>query len=271
MVAASSPAAAAPRAMRTRFGRLVTELLQRDDGFGLRIGRHAGPPKDRRRRQIGGAIAQLDHHALGGLLADAGDAGQRGDVAGLHQARELVDADARQHRQRDLRADAADLLHVAEQAALALAQEAVQRDAVFLLRVMREQRDLAADLRQVVERAHRRFEFVADAVDVHHQPGRLLVDEDALQASDHVTSLLHSREGGSSDSVLEPAPIAEARCRRITDSRLRGYDQWCTTSFGSSFAHVHAQPLRRAHMRMRDRDGQRVGGVGLQLARAASA
>jgi hypothetical protein len=80
-----------------------------------------------------------------------------------------------QHRQRDLRADAADLLHVAEQAALALAQEAVQRHAVFLLRVVGEQEHLAAHVGQVVEGAHRRFQFVADAMHVDHQPRRLLV------------------------------------------------------------------------------------------------
>src|SRR3546814_1883994 len=64
---------------------------------------------------IGGhAFAQFEHDALGGLLADAGDADERGHVAGLHQARELVDAGARQHRQRDLRADAADPLRSEE-------------------------------------------------------------------------------------------------------------------------------------------------------------
>src|SRR3546814_4268634 len=42
-------------------------------------------------------------------------------------------------RQRDLRADPADLQQVAEQHALTLMQEAVQRDAVFLHRMMDEQ------------------------------------------------------------------------------------------------------------------------------------
>ena len=106
-------------------------------------------------------------------------------MAGLHQLRERVDAHARQHRQRDLRADAADLLHVAEQPALGQREEAVQRHAVLLLRVVRVQRYLAADVGQVVESAHRRLELVADAVHVDDQPRRLLVDERALESSDH--------------------------------------------------------------------------------------
>jgi hypothetical protein len=106
-------------------------------------------------------------------------------IAGLQQAREFVDASAGEHRQRDLRANPGHFLHVPEQPALALAQEAVQRDAVLLLRVMGEQRDLAADLGQVVEGAHRRFQLVAHAIDVDHQPRRLLVREDAPDSTNH--------------------------------------------------------------------------------------
>src|SRR5690606_11154555 len=42
-----------------------------------------------------------------------------------------------------------------------------------------------AQHRQLVERAHRRFEFIADAVDVQHQPRRRLVRQQAPQAADH--------------------------------------------------------------------------------------
>ena len=63
---------------------------------------------------------------------------QRDDVAGCTSRAKSIGGHAGQHRQRDLRADAADFLQVAEQRALGFAQEAVQRDAVFLHRVMRE-------------------------------------------------------------------------------------------------------------------------------------
>src|SRR5690606_22563980 len=116
---------------------------------------------------------------------------------------EFVDAGARQHRQRDLRADAGDLLHVAEQPALAFAQEAVQRDAVLLLRVVGEQRDITADIGQVVAGAHRRLELVAHAIDVHHQPGRLLVPKDSPQPGDPPPRLRNS-------SVLTPVRPAVA-------------------------------------------------------------
>src|SRR5690606_7938290 len=91
-----------------------------------------------------------------------------------------------QDRQGDLRADAADPLHVAEQAPLGLAGEAVQRHRVIPLRVVREQRDLLAQHRQLVEGAHRRLQLVAHAVDVDHQPRRRLVREHSPQASDHL-------------------------------------------------------------------------------------
>src|SRR5690242_16720399 len=177
------------------FGRLVAECLQRHARFGDRIGRADGTA-DRRRdaaAEAVDAIAQLDHHAFGGLLADAGDARERGDVAALHEPRELVDADARQHRQRDLRADAGHLLQGAEQAAFGLAQETVQRDRVFLHRVVRAQAHFAAELGQVEERRHRRLEFVADTADVEHEPRRLLGDEHALEAPDHRRRLHASR------------------------------------------------------------------------------
>ena len=67
-------------------------------------------------------------------------------------------------------------------------QEAVQRNAVFLVRVMGEQGHFAAELGQVVEGAHRRLELVAHAMHVDHQPRRLLVYHDALETTDHAAT-----------------------------------------------------------------------------------
>ena len=132
-----------------------------------------------------------------------------------------------QHRQRDLRADAGDLLHVAEQPALGFAQEAVQRDAVFLLRVMGEQRTPRG--RRPAGR--RRCSSALPARSRRHArrppATAALVDEDAFESPDHRAS---------------PALAAPGR------------------------ACVDAQPVGAgAHVRMGDRHRQRVGGVGLQL------
>src|SRR5689334_14154853 len=59
------------------FGRLVAERLQRDRRFGDRILRHARARRGRG-AELGHAIAKLDQHALGGLLADARNALERG-------------------------------------------------------------------------------------------------------------------------------------------------------------------------------------------------
>src|SRR3546814_6575391 len=61
----------------------------------------------------------------------------------------------------------------------------------------------AADLGQVVEGAHRRFQFVTDAIDVDHQPWRLLVREDSPQPADHPPRLRNK-------SVLMPVRPAVA-------------------------------------------------------------
>src|SRR5690606_12208854 len=166
--------------------RLVAELLQGHGGLGQRVRRRPGHGHGPGPAGDGlGAVAKLHHDALRGLLADAGDPGERGHVAGLHKAGELLHAGAGEDGQRDLGADAAHPLHVAEQAPLGLAGEAVQRHRVFLLRVVREQGDLLPEHGQRVEGAHGRFQFVTDPAHVHHQPRRRLVRERSPQASDH--------------------------------------------------------------------------------------
>src|SRR6185312_13375760 len=92
---------------------------------------------------------------------------------------------ARQYRQRDARADAGHFLQITKQVALVIAQEAVQRDSVFLVRVVRQQDHFLADVGQVVQRRHRHFQFVADAAGFHEHPWRALGDQGAAQSADH--------------------------------------------------------------------------------------
>src|SRR6185312_7972935 len=107
------------------------------------------------------------------------------NVSRLHQPREFGGGDARQYRQRDARADAGHLLQVAEQRAFVIAQETVQRDGVFLVRVVGEQDHFLADVRQVVQRGHRHFQLVADAAHFDQHPRRPLGDQRAAQTADH--------------------------------------------------------------------------------------
>src|SRR5690606_26073184 len=84
----------------------------------------------------------------------------------------------------------------------ALAQESVQRDRVLLDCVMGAQVDLVTGFRKIEERRHRRFDLVADATDIDHDPRRLARDQDALDATDH-RRRLHAVRGMPSRSVLD--------------------------------------------------------------------
>ena len=112
-------------------GRLVAEIDQRRHHVAAQpVGRRRG----RRRRRgvgLGQAIAQLQRHALGGLAADAGDPRQPRHVALLDGADEVGRLDAREHRQRQLRADAVDRDQPLEQLVLERGREAEQRDLIL--------------------------------------------------------------------------------------------------------------------------------------------
>ena len=104
---------------------------------------------------------------------------ERQILAGLQHPRELIHRTSRKHCQRNLRANPTDPLHVTKQPAFTLTQEAVQRNAVFFLRVVGEQRNFTTDFRKIVERAHGRFKLIADAIHIDDQPWRRLVRQDA--------------------------------------------------------------------------------------------
>src|SRR5688572_31277200 len=84
---------------------MVAEIAERrGEIFAQRIRR-------RRRRRVDGLgqpIAQLHADALGGLLADAGNRREPRQVVALDRAGQVARLDARQHRQRQLRSNAAD-------------------------------------------------------------------------------------------------------------------------------------------------------------------
>ena len=102
-------------------------------------GRAAGRGRgDRGARQT---ILQLEHDALRRLLADAGNRGEPREVAPLDRAQQLLRLDPRQHRQRDLRTDAADADQPLEQLLLEQRREAVQRQRVLAHVGMDPQRD----------------------------------------------------------------------------------------------------------------------------------
>ena len=90
---------------------------------------------------------------------------------------QLARLDAGQHRQRDLRADAADADQPLEQIELERRGKAVERERVLAHVRVHAQRDVGARLAQAVERRQRHGDVVADAADVDDDPVRLFLEE----------------------------------------------------------------------------------------------
>ena len=147
-----------------------------------RLRRPAATRRDLHARQ---PILQLEHDPLGRLLADAGNRRQPREVAALDRADQLRRLDARQDRQRQLRADAADADQPLEQLLLEQRREPVEQQRVLAHVRVNAQRDLAARLAEAVERRQRHEDVVADAVDVDDDAVRMLLENAAAKVRDH--------------------------------------------------------------------------------------
>src|SRR5690349_15696683 len=130
-----------------RFLLVVAESQQRVDDVGRLLARRPGC------RSLGELALQLEQQPLGGLLADAGDLGERRGVLRGDRGGEIGDRHPREHGERGARADAGDADELAERGALVLRGEAVQRVRVLLDREVREQRDRLAQAGQRIKRA----------------------------------------------------------------------------------------------------------------------
>ena len=122
----------------------------------------SGPPTIRSPSRAH-AIAQIEHHALRDLLADAGHHRQRDDVAGDDRAAERIGRERRQERQRDLRPDAGHAGQQVEQLALVGRPEAVEQHRVVADDHARVDPGATPDRRQRGERRRRHQHVVADA------------------------------------------------------------------------------------------------------------
>ncbi|MCY1364587.1 hypothetical protein D9M69_513970 [compost metagenome] len=140
----------------------------------------------RRQADVGAQLAlELQQQPLGGLLADARDLHEPAQLLRGDGLRQLAHAHAREQAQRGARAHAGDLDELAEGRPLLGGAEAVENLRVFAHDEVREQRHLRADVGQVVERAHRHVDLVADAVAVHHHLRGVALCERAGQFAYH--------------------------------------------------------------------------------------
>src|SRR5580698_6475511 len=139
------------------------------------------------------AVAHLNDDSLRGFSAYAGNSLQHGHILGLDGAQKILDARPGQHTQRDLRPHSRNFEQPAEQAPLAVGTEAEQNVRVLAHHQVREQRDRLTGCGKPIKSRHRRFQFIADAVDIQHQCWRLLHRQPALQEADHPLKAACSR------------------------------------------------------------------------------
>ena len=103
----------------------------------------------------------------------------------------------------DLRSHSRHFEQTAEQAPLAVGAEAEQNVRILAHHQVREQRHGLTGGRQPVECRHRRFQLVADAVDIQHQRRRLLHRQPALEEADHPPNAACSRTARAAQRMAD--------------------------------------------------------------------
>ena len=131
------------------------------------------------------AVLQLEDDALGCLLADAGDSREPRDVAAVNRLDQFARLDTREHRQRELRADAADRDQAFEQLLLETRGKPEQQQRILAHVRVNAQRDVRACVAQSIERGERHRDVVADTVHLHDDPVRLFFEDAAAKVCDH--------------------------------------------------------------------------------------
>src|SRR5260221_12305083 len=164
-----------------RLALIVAKAEERIDDVAAR-GRSVGA---RAAHREGQPVAQLQHEALGGLLADAGNLGEARRILRGHRRREVVHRKSGEHRERDLGTHATDFQELAKRGALARGEEAVEQVRILAHHHVREERHVLARARKMVEGAHRHVDLVAHAVGDDDHLWRVLLDQLAEDAPDH--------------------------------------------------------------------------------------
>ena len=119
------------------------------------------------------------------FLPMPGIAGEPRDVGALHRGHELARLDAREHRDRQLRTDAADGDQPLEELLLELGEKSVELQRVLAHVRVHAQRDLRPLVADVVVGGERHVHVVADALHVDDDPVRLLVEHAPAKERDH--------------------------------------------------------------------------------------
>src|SRR5262249_852780 len=187
-----------------------------------RVARDRVPAAGRCGHGLGHAVCelllQLEHDALGRLLADARDRLEARRVLERDRAPKLGDRRARDDRERDLRADAVDGQELDEQLALARLGKTVELQRVLANVQVRVERDLLGAVGLAYGARRRRAE-IATAADVEDEAVARGRPRPAAQARDHAEPTF--RSGGASAWQIATASASAAGEERGSYARPR--------------------------------------------------
>src|SRR5215472_9921264 len=108
-------------------------------------------------------VTKLEYHALGGLLADAGNARERTDVVALDRGNHRVGRHAAQDRDRQPGPDAADTDQLLKELLLLAAQKSKKRECIFAHVRVDKQRHFCSQPGQCRKGGNTDVDFVSDA------------------------------------------------------------------------------------------------------------
>src|SRR5215469_7395698 len=134
-------------------------------------------------------VTKLEHHALGGFLADAGNARERTDVVALDRSNHRVRRHAAQDRDRQPGPDAADADQLFKELLLLAAQEAKKRERIFAHMRVDKHRHFHSQRGQCRKGGNADVDFISDARGLDGGLIGMLGDQLPAKMGDHALLL----------------------------------------------------------------------------------
>jgi len=138
-------------------------------------------------------VLELDHHAFGGLAADAGDFREAGEIASANGGHEFFDVHAGENFEGEAGADTGSAKEQLEEMLFAGREKAVEGEGIFADVRVDEQRDFGVEFAECSESGKGHGNEIADAADIHDDLIGPLFQEAAAQESNHRSRVLPRR------------------------------------------------------------------------------
>src|SRR5215472_17294920 len=152
-------------------------------------------------------VTKLEHHALGGFLADAGNARERTDVVALDRGNHRVRRRAAQDRDRQPGPDAADTDELLKELLLVAMQKAKKRERIFAHVRVDKHRHFCSQRGQCRKSGNADVDFVSDARGLDDDLVGMFGDQLPAKMGDHAL-LLTPRSKQLRTILLNDVPTA---------------------------------------------------------------